>query len=54
GQIYVDDNLVRDVVLNDVGAGYGELVVGLARADDLGAHAVVDDVIVANERIGCL
>jgi hypothetical protein len=52
-QLYVDDVAVVDVPANDATAAFTEVQVGIARGDEAGFHVFVDDVVIAEQRIGC-
>jgi hypothetical protein len=41
------------VPANDATAAFTEVQVGIARGDEAGFHVFVDDVVIAEQRIGC-
>jgi hypothetical protein len=52
-QLWVDDVEIINHAEFDTAPSYDRLSVGVARADMAGYHTFVDDVAVANQRIGC-
>jgi len=52
-ELYVDDELVVNVKPDDPAPAYHETAVGVTRAPTEGFRVFVDDVVVANQHIGC-
>jgi hypothetical protein len=52
-QLFVSDVPVVDTPAVDTGATYTEVRVGVSRADAAGARAIVDDVVLATQHVGC-
>ena len=50
---YVDGALVVEAIENDAAPAYADIAVGAPRAQPAGFHVFVDDVVIANQRIGC-
>jgi hypothetical protein len=51
--LYIGDVPVIDEAAVDTGAMYGEARVGVSRADAAGSRAIVDDIVIAAQHIGC-
>ena len=51
--LYLDDANIESVSAVDGGADFDEVIVGVARASAAGEDAVVDDVVIALQHIGC-
>lgn len=52
-ELYVNDTRVLDAVPSDATPAFTDFQVGVGRADMTGMHVFVDDVVVADHRIGC-
>jgi hypothetical protein len=52
-ELFVDDTLVLDTVPSDVAPAFTDFQVGVGRADMTGMQVFVDDVVIADHRIGC-
>ena len=52
-QVFVDDAAVVDVTADDTAPAFTEVMIGIARGDEGGFHVFVDDVVIADQRIGC-
>ncbi len=52
-QLWIDGIEVITFAADTPSPTYEELSVGVVRGDQLGFHVFVDDVVVANQRIGC-
>jgi hypothetical protein len=50
---YVDGTTVVDTLVNDPAPAYGEIAIGVPRADAGGFHVFMDDIVIARQRIGC-
>lgn len=52
-ELFVDDTRVLDAVPSDAAPAFTDFQVGVGRADMTGMHVYVDDVVIADHRIGC-
>ena len=52
-QIYIDDALMIDHATADPAPMFSQVYTGVARADMVGFHVIVDDVVIAHQHIGC-
>ncbi|HSD87986.1 MAG TPA: hypothetical protein VLB44_10750 [Kofleriaceae bacterium] len=51
--VYIDDTQVLMTPMADPSPFYNEVSGGMTRASMDGGHAIIDDVVVANQHIGC-
>ncbi|HEY5921719.1 MAG TPA: hypothetical protein VIV11_08610, partial [Kofleriaceae bacterium] len=51
--VFVDDAVVVDIAVVDPAPQFTRLETGASRADAAGFRVFVDDVVIANQRIGC-
>jgi hypothetical protein len=51
--MYIDSALVLDAMVQDPSPRFNDIEVGVVRANMVGFHLYVDDVIIADQRIGC-
>jgi hypothetical protein len=52
-EVFVDDvSVISDSMLDTV-LGYDDIAVGVPRAYNAGSRTIVDDVVIANQHIGC-
>jgi hypothetical protein len=52
-ELFVDDTSVLAIPAQDPSPAFDTAEAGIGRADELGEHLIVDDVVVASQHIGC-
>lgn len=52
-QVFVDEASVLDVAALAPSPTYDKVAVGAVRTDEIGFRGFVDDVVIADRRIGC-
>lgn len=52
-QLFVNGTAVIDVPSTVSGASFLRMLIGITRADAVGFHVLIDDVVLADQRIGC-